>query len=155
MKAEYINPFVEAVYELFSTMLGAEVTRKGLALSRQEQQPREVVALIGFSGAVKGTVALALPRETAKAMTSKILGEDDDSAEEQAVSDSIAELVNIVAGSAKAKLSTAVGQTLDLSLPVVLRGQDYQVYSPSKCTWLEISFDGDLGAFNLRISMDN
>jgi chemotaxis protein CheX len=155
MKAEYINPFVDAVYELYSTMLGAKVTRKGLAVSRQEQQPREVMAIIGFSGAVKGTAALALPGDTAKAMTSRILGEDDTSDDEKAVSDTIAELVNIIAGSAKAKLSTAVGQTLDLSLPVVLRGQNYQVDSPTKCTWLEVPFESDLGDFSLRVSLDD
>ena len=33
MKAELINPFIESVYELFNTMLGAKVERAGMRIS--------------------------------------------------------------------------------------------------------------------------
>ena len=151
MNAEFVNPFVESIYELFGTMLSAKIVRTGLAITEGQQLPHEVMALIGFSGVMRGTVALALPAETCQFMVSRLLGVDVRS-DDETVSDTIAEMVNIVAGSAKARLSQKVKQTLELSLPVVFRGQDFDVYSPSKAVWVEVPFESDLGTLCLRLS---
>jgi chemotaxis protein CheX len=151
LKAEFVNPFVESIYELFGTMLSAKIVRTGLAITEGNQMPHEVMALIGFSGVMRGTVALALPAETCRYMVSRLLGNSEDS-DDETVSDTIAEMVNIIAGSAKAKLSQKVKQTLELSLPVVFRGQEFAVYSPSKAMWVEVPFESDLGPLRLRLS---
>lgn len=151
MKAEFVNPFVESVYYLFGTMLSSKVARTGLAITEGQQQPHEVMALIGFSGVMRGTVALALPSETCSKMLARLLGAevaDDD----ETLSDAIAEMVNIVAGSAKAKLSEKLKTTLELSLPVVFRGSNFDVYCPSKAVWVEIPYMSDLGPLTLRLS---
>lgn len=152
MKAELVNPFVESVYELFGTMLSAKIVRVGLAITEGQQMPHEVMALIGFSGVMRGTVALALPSRTCSLMVGRLLGEEMQS-DDESVSDTIAEMVNIVAGSAKAKLSQKVKQTLELSLPVVFRGNDFEVYSPSKAVWVEVPFESDFGPLQMRLSL--
>lgn len=151
MKAEFVNPFLESVYLLCSTMFGCKAARTGLAISDGSKRPREVMALVGFSGAVRGTAGLSLPMETGLAMAGHLL-ETEVETMDATVSDTIGELVNIIAGSAKAKLSEQVGETLELSLPVVLYGDDFNVYSPSKAIWLEVPFKCDLGSFSLRLS---
>ncbi len=103
MKAELINPFIESVYELFNTMLGAKVERTGIRISNGQQRPTEVMALIGFSGVVQGTADLALPTETCLAMIDRLLGHAADYSPDT-ISDTISELINIVACSAKAKI---------------------------------------------------
>ena len=85
-------------------------------------------------------------------MVERLLGappEDDET-----VSDAVSELVNIVAGAAKAQISESIGETLNLSLPVVFRGANYEIYSPSNALWLEIPFSSDLGDFTLRLSFE-
>lgn len=151
MKAEFVNPFLESVYELFHTMLSAKVERTGIGVSDGQRRATEIMALIGFSGAVRGTVALALPESTCSAMVARLLGDLADSSDET-VGDTIGELVNIVAGAAKAKLSLKVNQTLDLSLPVVFTGDQYEVYSPSQAVWLEVPFSSELGDVVLRLT---
>jgi len=84
-------------------------------------------------------------------MVSRLLGAGV-SGDDETVADTIAEMVNIVAGSAKAKLSHKVKQTLELSLPVVFRGQDFEVYSPTKAVWVEVPFESELGSLRLRLS---
>src|SRR5690242_12755875 len=116
MKADLVNPFIESVYELFSTMLSSNAVRGEIKLSDGKKHPAEIMALIGFSGVVKGTVGLALPTDTCHAMIIRLLGHDADISDET-VSDTIGELVNIIAGSAKAKISLKVHETLNLSLP--------------------------------------
>ncbi len=154
IQADLVNPFVEAVYGLFSTMLNAQVVRTGLAVSSELARPREIMALIGFSGSVRGTVALAMPRATSAAMVQRLL-DTCTMPSEEVLSDTIAELVNIVAGQAKTKLSLKTKQPLDLSLPVVLNGQGYDVYSPSGAVWLEIPFESELGPVTVRLSFQS
>ncbi len=142
MKAEYVNPFVESVYELFVSMLNANARKGEVTLSTNNVKPRQLTALIGFSGPVRGMVAMSFPVNTALAMVSRLLGTQvlvvDDT-----VSDAVGEFVNIVSGAA-----------IDLSLPTVVRGSGYVVDYPSRARWLEVHFDSDLGPFSLQITFE-
>lgn len=152
MRAENINPFIESVYDLFTTMLNSKAERKTVGIAKTAN-PRDIMALIGISGRVRGMVALAFPVSTALAMVNKLLGTDikyiDDT-----VSDAIAEMVNIVAGGAKARMNVDNEKPLDLSLPTVVRGGDFSVEYPTNSVWLEINFDSDLGPFTLRVTFE-
>ncbi len=152
MKAEYVNPFVESVYELFVSMLNANARKGEVTLSTNNVKPRQLTALIGFSGPVRGMVAMSFPVNTALAMVSRLLGTQvlvvDDT-----VSDAVGEFVNIVSGAAKAKFS-GDGPPIDLSLPTVVRGSGYVVDYPSRARWLEVHFDSDLGPFSLQITFE-
>lgn len=153
LKAEYVNPFLESVYHFFSTMMGCRARRGMPGLSDGSKRPREVMALIGLSGPVRGTVALSFPVETALAIASKLLMTEIREFDET-VADAVSEIVNIVAGGAKAKISEQVGSTLDLTLPTIIRGEEYRVFSPSRALWLEVPFSSELGAFTLRVTFD-
>ena len=152
MKVEYINPFIESVYDLYTTMLSAEAKRGDIGLAG-EANPRDIMALIGLSGKARGMVALSFPVDTALNMVNRLLGTEirlvDDT-----VSDAIAEMVNIVAGGAKAKVNIGGGPPLDLSLPTVVRGNSYNVDYPSGSVWLEVPFESDLGSFHLRVTFE-
>lgn len=153
MKVEYINPFIESVYDLFSTMLSAKVTRGDIGVGKGEGSPRDIMALIGLSGPARGMVALAFPVETALAMVNRLLGTETRVVDDT-VSDAMAELVNIVAGGAKAKFPTEGATPIDLSLPTVVRGNSYNVDYPSGSVWLEVPFESDLGSFALRVTFE-
>jgi len=154
MKVEYVNPFIESVYELFTTMLSAKATRRKAALSEGAGGGSEVTALIGWSGPARGTIALALPEETALSLAARLLSTEMKEVDET-VMDAVSELVNIIAGGAKAKFSQSQGiGTIDLSLPTVIAGQ-YDVEYPSQTTWIEVPFDSDLGSFSLRVAFES
>jgi chemotaxis protein CheX len=72
---------------------------------------------------------------------------------DETVTDGVGEIVNIVAGSAKSKF-TGDGPPIDLSLPNVIRGNDYTVEYPSKAVWLEVPFQSELGPFNMRVTFE-
>jgi chemotaxis protein CheX len=151
MNVEYINPFIESVYELFGTMLEAKVQRGKIGVCSGANSPRDIVALIGLSGRAKGTVALSFPTATALSIVGKILGIESRVVDES-ISDGVAEMVNIVAGSAKAKLVNDGGQVINLSLPTVLRGNHFTVEYPTQSVWLEVPFTSDLGPFSMRVT---
>src|SRR5690242_776383 len=104
MKIEYINPFIESVSELFTTMLDSEAKRGEIGLLKASAFKQEIVALIGLSGPVRGAVALSFPTRTALHIVNRLLGIEVTDVDEM-VLDAVAEFVNIVAGAAKAKLN--------------------------------------------------
>lgn len=72
----------------------------------------------------------------------------------EAVSNGVAEIVIIVADSAKGKFNGESDRPLDLSEPMVVRGERYNVQHPSKSVWLEVPFKSELGDFILRATFE-
>jgi len=153
MKVEYINPFIESVFDVFTTMLSSQATRGGVGVSKGKTDSRDIMAIIGLSGEARGMVALSFPTPTALAMVSRLLGTALVIVDET-VYDGLAELVNMVAGSAKAKFANSVSVPIALSLPTVIRGSDFSVNHPSQATWLDVPFSSELGTFNLRVTFE-
>jgi chemotaxis protein CheX len=154
MRVEYINPFIESVYGLFDTMLGCTVQRGELSLSAKNTFSGDITGIIGLSGPARGTVALSFPLDTARSMVGRLLRADAHEVTDN-VTDGVAELVNIVAGSAKAKFHQGDGSpVINLSLPTVVQGQQYSLDSPSEATWLDVAFRSELGPFRLRVIFD-
>jgi chemotaxis protein CheX len=132
-------------------MLTAKATRGTVAIARGESSFYDIVALIGLSGPARGTVTLAFPIKTALSIVNRLLGTESRIIDDT-VSDAIAEVVNIVAGGAKARFKIENGPPIDLSLPSVIRGNSFCVDYPSKTTWLEVPFDSELGPFTMRVT---
>lgn len=153
MKVEYINPFIESTHDLFSTMLNSQAQRGDVGVSRGVSNPQDIMGLIGLSGQARGMVALAFPIGTALNMVNRLLGTETKVLDDT-VTDAIAEMVNIVAGGAKAKINVGSAPPIDLSLPTVVRGNNYKVDYPSGCIWLEVPFSSDLGPFLLRVTFE-
>jgi chemotaxis protein CheX len=154
MRVEFINPFIESVSGLFSTMLSCKAQRGDIALMKNSPFNHEIVALIGMSGPVCGTVAISFPTRTALRIVHRLLGVETAQVDET-VLDAMAEFVNIVAGGAKAKLSSETGPLIALSLPTVVRGTDYTIEYPSWTVWLDVPFTSELGDFSLRVSFES
>jgi chemotaxis protein CheX len=149
MELKYINPFIESVHELFDSMLGCRVDRKDATIVPKLESHRELVGVIGLSGPTRGNVALQFPEETALAMASRFIGEEM-KVVDATVIDAIAELVNIVAGGAKAKLHD--GETpIVLGLPNVIHAKGYTVHYPTTSVWLDIPLSSELGPFNMKL----
>jgi chemotaxis protein CheX len=151
MNVKYVNPFIESVQDLFTMMLGCEAKRGNIGVASENGNSRDVVALIGLSGPASGMLTISFPVETALAIASRMLGMEtkvmDDS-----VSDTVAEIVNIIGGGAKAKFTEDDQEPIDLGLPTVVRGNSYTVDYPTNATWLEVPFTSDVGSFSMRVT---
>jgi chemotaxis protein CheX len=153
MKAELVNPFIESVQEIFSTMLGSEAKRGKVEITDAAENPGDLVALIGISGRATGTCALSLPVTTALNMIGQLMCTEYTEANDE-VTDGVAEVVNMVGGGAKAKMNVDGAKPMDLSLPTVVSGDSYNVKYPTKSVWLEVPFDSSHGPFLIRITFE-
>src|SRR5437016_8254486 len=104
MDVKYINPFIESVGELFTMMLSCDATMGKVQVADPAIINGEIIALIALNGAIRGTVALVFPVPTALSIAGRLTGEHI-RRYDNSVNDAVAELVNIVAGASKAKLS--------------------------------------------------
>jgi chemotaxis protein CheX len=147
MKAENINPFIESVSEVFENMLESEVKMGDPSANVEEPSTPDLIGVIGLSGTAQGIVALRLPVKTALNVIGKMVGTEFQSIDSSII-DGVGELVNIVAGNAKAKFR---GQTISLSLPTVVRGSIYKLSNLSNTVWLTVPFNSELGSFSISV----
>jgi CheY-specific phosphatase CheX len=155
MKIEYINPFIESVTDLLGTRLGSDVERGDVGVTKCGMaNTLDVLALIDISGPARGTVAITMPSDTAIGIVEALLGSTCDEVDET-VSDGVAEVVNMIAGGAKAKIATSAGVPLNLSLPTVVTGKENVVDHLSESTWVQVPFKTGLGEFDLQVTLES
>lgn len=149
MNVSYINPFVESVGSVFETMLNVHPRRSSVSIADGDNNGARVTSLIGITGLIHGCVALSFPPDTALKLAGRLLGSQPKQINSEVI-DAISELVNIVAGSAKAKFNA--DPPLQLGLPTVVEGTGYRVKYPSNSVWLEVKFDSEAGSFSMELT---
>ena len=151
--AKYLDPIIESLQSVFETLFACSTEVKNVGLADSGKRPDNILALIAFSGAMKGTLGLSFPEATALEVVNRMLSIEDAKVNEE-LFDGLAELVNILGGKCKAQLSEVVGSTLELSLPMVIQGT-YLVYTPANTLWTELVIDSDLGNFFLKVTTNS
>jgi chemotaxis protein CheX len=121
MRAEFINPFLQAATEVLESELGSPPVRGNIGLQRSAYTSDEVTAVVAVTGEVAGIVLFAMAETTARAIVSKMLGQDFPELDALAQS-GIAEIGNVITGRAAVLLSEA-GFPSDLAPPMLLIGR--------------------------------
>jgi chemotaxis protein CheX len=149
MNVQFINPFIAATVSVFDSMLGCKLVRRDVSRKRDKQPRHEVSGVIGLSGRAQGTVVLGLSREAAISATEALLQERPSGINRE-VTDAIGELVNIIAGNAKAQLESL---QMSVSLPSVITGKCHCVDFPSKVQPISILFTSPWGDVSIEVGL--
>lgn len=147
MKVEYINPFIQSAMETFVNMLDCKVTHGKPFTGEDDGQSNHLIAIIGLSGSAQGTIAIKLPTETAKKIVGSLVGTNFPEIDSSVI-DGVGELINIIAGNAKAKFQ---GHKISISLPTVIRGGIHKLTAPT-IAYITIPFKCTLGDFDILVS---
>lgn len=130
MRVEYINPFVEAAYNILKEVLQEEVRRGNLYLKSSTNPVKGVAAIVGLAGEVEGRVLFDMTKSTALKIASKMNDEDlmewDDLARA-----TITELANLITAQAVTKLHD-LGFRFDLTPPALITGDNMEMYDDYK-----------------------
>ena len=129
MRVEYINPFVEASYNILKEVLNSEVVRGELYLKSTSVPVLGVAALVGLAGDVEGRVLFDMSKQTALGIASVMNGEKLTTMDDLAKA-TIQELANMITGQAVTKL-TDLGFKFDLTPPALFTGDNMEVSSSS------------------------
>jgi chemotaxis protein CheX len=149
MRAEYINPFITSLANVFRTMLDCDVQRGKPRLKDDTIPMHEVSGVIGLSGNAVGLVVLSLSEAVALGAASVLLMSEATEINADVV-DAVGELANMVTGQAKAELEE---YALSVSLPSVITGRDHQVRFPSNVTPICVPFETPWGPLTLEVGL--
>ena len=149
----YVKPFVKSTVHTFKDFVGYDIVAGNPHFSgRTLDFDRDISAVIGLSGAVRGAVVISMQKKFALKMTDKLMGTQHDGLDDDVV-DAIGEVVNIIAGNIKQYVEG--GEQIVISLPTVVKGRDHRFAWPGKVTRiLCISFKHEDDAFFLLADME-
>jgi chemotaxis protein CheX len=125
--------------EVFSTMLGLELTAGEVFVEKEEAVPASgVVSIIGLAGAWVGSGSLSCSAQFACKMASHFLQEEYSAVTED-VLDTVAEVTNMVVGNVKTHLENRLG-AMGLSTPTVIYGRNFQTRGARNQEWTVVPF---------------
>jgi chemotaxis protein CheX len=150
MRAEFINPFLQAATEVLESELGSKPTRGSVGLQRSAYTSDDVTAVVAVTGDVAGMVMFAMMEETARAMVSRMMGQDFPEFDALAQS-GIAEIGNVITGRAAILLAEA-GFPSDLAPPMLLVGRGTMI-STLDVQRLVIPLETDLGKIEIQVAL--
>jgi chemotaxis protein CheX len=138
------------VIEIFKLMFGFDAEAVEIpAVDSMPPQPDDKTAIVGFSGAMRGSCQVRISTPAAQAVASAMLGgmpvEEDDS-----ISDALGELCNMLAGGWKNGIP-GLSSECALSPPTIISGHDYKVHSGKPSESLLRIYRFDIHAFLLTL----
>ena len=125
MRVEYINPFVEAAFNVLKEVLNTDVKRGDLYLKSTTMSIMGVAALVGLAGDVEGRVLFDMTKETSLNIAGAMNGEKFDQLDELAKA-TIQELANMITAQAVTKLHD-LGFKFDLTPPALFSGDNMEI----------------------------
>jgi len=139
-RTELVAAITVATTEVFSTMLGIEITPGETQTEPRAAAPPEsgVVSLIGLAGPWVGTGGIACTgalacRISAAFLTTTVEAVNDD------VLDAVGEITNMIIGNVKTAIEEKVGP-MGLSTPTVIFGRNFQTRSARIHEWTVVAF---------------
>lgn len=152
MKAEYLNCIMAGVIEVIDQCFHVECQKGKPYAYHNEINLNHLSAVIRLAGDKRGAFIIALSEDDAKKMASALIMEEKQFLDKD-VMDAIGEIINMISGSAKGKL-TELGFTFKLSPPTFILGKGTRLfkdveYAPYIC----VPFITDVGEFTIQVAL--
>ena len=150
MNVKFLNPFVDAAFEVLLAETALQMKRGDLRLEKEPYLTEDVTVIISLVGQVEGNVFYSMSVATAVTVASRILGERLNEFNILAQS-GIAELGNVITGRASVKLSHA-GFESTISPPSLLIGKGATI-STLDYARLIVPLSGDSGTITIHLAL--
>jgi chemotaxis protein CheX len=146
-----INPFISATTNAMEMMAMCKPERKKVYLKTDNVLIGDISGIMGLSGEVSGSIIVSFVKEAACKVVGKMLGTTYTELNDE-VKDGIQEMVNLIAGQAKAMLADT-DYHFKVSIPTCIIGSNHQVNHKKgvPCVVAEFSFEGS--PFTVEVSL--
>ncbi len=151
MDAKLFSPFIDTFFQVLPGLGIKNVERGKLSLKEKLSAARDVTALIGLSGGIRGNIAISMDLAAAKKIASiMMMGRPVETFDDMAQS-AIAELANMISANAM----TIVGQNgfaMQVSPPTLISGEKvFCIVSPVKSLNVEIYTEAGMVEVNIGL----
>jgi chemotaxis protein CheX len=152
MRIEYINPFVEASFDILNEVLKTTVKRGQLYLKKLGESMKGVAVIIGVVGSnnLKGRIVFDMNEETAIRLASDLNGEVFTSFNEM-VRSTIGEVANMITGRSVTKLEKEK-LSFTFTPPTIITGENLNIYEFGDVEALIIPLDTGIGIMEINIA---
>jgi chemotaxis protein CheX len=134
----------QIVIDVFESMLRMYVERVETPLDRSSPV---LTAAVHFVGSWKGALRIECTPDQTFEYTKRLLGVERPTEVNEDVCDAFGELANMIGGNLKAVLPPVV----QLSMPSVVRGEDYAMRICHTVTACKLTFDSEYGVFGVTL----
>jgi len=152
MDVTIINPFLTAAIGVFENMFGVSPTSGAPYLLDGEINHRwDTSGILGITGDYHGLVGFRLSKILGDKMLQKTgIKTESEKDREETVYGMVGELTNIISGNASSAIAHA---SVEISPPVVIRGEHHQISWPKGIPVIAIPFTSSLGPFEVDVCM--
>ncbi|GIX42263.1 MAG: chemotaxis protein CheX [Leptospiraceae bacterium] len=121
MKAEYINPFLEAANLVFNDLLKEKLIRGKTQITPKflPNKNQDIAILIQLDGSIEGKVIYAFPEFTAKKIFERLMGTLNEEIFKSEYKDVLGEIGNMITGNAM-NIFLNKKQFIEVSVPEVI-----------------------------------
>ncbi len=151
MNVKFINPFLEATIDVLKTMAFIEPIPGKPYLKKDNIAKGDISAIIGLTGAARGSLALTFSESSIVKIVSNMLGEEIKEINGD-IKDAVGEITNMVSGAARKKLE-AEGFSIAAAIPTVVSGKGHSIVHVMGGPSIIIPFNTDNGSFVVDVCL--
>jgi chemotaxis protein CheX len=152
MKAEYINPFIEAANTVFKTLLGVDTKLGKVYLKTSPFLVGDMIIMIGVVGEIRGQVCLELTFETAQKIVSTMMGGLVIDDMNEIAKSAIAELGNMIMGNT-CTIFSRNNIHIDITPPTILSGDKIKISNKTATIGIPL-YLADYGNVNINVTAE-
>lgn len=152
MKAEYINPFIEAAQGVFKTLLDNDIKLGKVYLKPSPFSVCDMIILIGVVGEIRGQVCLELSFDTAKKIASTMMGCMEVVDMDEISTSAIAELGNMIMGNT-CSIFSKNKVNIDISPPTILSGDKIKISNNIATIVIPLNLE-NYGTININVTAE-
>jgi len=127
LKADIVNPFVEAGINVIKELTNIEVRRGHLTYRVTPAPAYEVSIIIGVFGFMTGQVVYSMKKEVAVRLVQRILGDVSAEQLKELFIDTLGEVANMITGNAASLLNRRQDHSLTITTPAIVTGSQVSV----------------------------
>lgn len=148
-QTQLLAPFIQCTKDVFKMMLGWPVELVAVVSNDQEATRHDCSGILGFSGALRGSIVVSVDQDVALSATEAFLGERPSSLTAEVI-DTVGELTNMIGGSSKDRLGIA---GVGIGLPMVVSGRNHFISFDSRASVEMLRFTSPHGPFTVEVAI--
>ena len=133
-------------------MAHLHAVKKEVFLKKNYRVFGDVSAIMPFTGKAEGEVVVCFHEDLARQIVSRIMNTQPALLNITELREGIGEIVNIIAGNAKAALSTTE-YAHQITLPAIVFGQNHEISHPGDAPCIVVIFEVDTQPMAVLVSM--
>jgi len=152
MDVRFINAFLEGTINVIKTMANISPMPGKPYLKKDGLANGDVSGIIGFTGAVTGSMALSFSEKSILKIVSNMLGEEIQKINGD-IRDAVGEITNIISGAARKELEK-IGLNVVAAIPTVVSGKGHSISHVLGGPSIIIPFETEEGPFVVDICIN-